>query len=1039
MPMKRSFLFLGVFLFSLAVHAQFRPDDLSGLSLWLRSDTLMTVSATNKVEAWGDAGGSEDGAAQTGSSLQPLLVDNVLAGFPAVRFDGFNDFMLFPERSSIYTVFMVACETESATPNFRSVLGHSSSYHFLRGGAEEIWHIDFVSPGISTGNTRLNFNEIDGTSTSFPYTPALLSVASNEPLAANQLSVDRGFYSRVWQGDWFELIVYDWALSESEIAEVENYLADRYMPSFVALDAVENTTLCDTTLCAPDGFAQYVWNGIAGDQCYTATDSEQLLLEVVDGFGRVTSQIIPITFPGNSAATQSTICSGESLELDSELDPTDYELSWTGASTDQTLEVSESGWYFYTATDALGCLVERGPWEIQVNDFGLTNALEDTVHVCAGQLIAPMNVQLSEVDIVWNETLVDSVLLAEISAWNYVEMVDAGGCVLLDSTYANVVGQAPDVHVSVTGSCQGDVVDFTETAGSDSPISSWMWTVNGTEQEAGANLSMPVNAWGDVPFTLWVETLAGCAASLDSTFQMKPFPVVDLAIPQLCQYSDFSVTPLVDLPQGAVAQIYWDVDGVLLAQDVLLASVEQQDSMFLSVQVVSDAGCMGTVDTTLFFLTSPNPTFNTSQPHCAGSEFSFNSFLNCPDCPTPLIYNWIFDDGNFSSQENPNHFYVSEGEYDVTLQVATPAGCVGSWTKVIGVYAPPPGIAIEYDLPCSGVPITLYDQTLAATGNYDWLIEGQAVGSQWSSQVTHTFEEPGTYLVGHQAGIFGCTAWEEFIVEILQGADPGFTVSASAPPLDYQLIPAVVQGTHVWDWGAGSSTTDTSPVVSFEEETYTISHTHVALNSCEATAALDWEVEQIETNIAVAGLQLLPGPAGNLQLHALVVNTSNHPISAVALQAGTESDAGFWEWHALALPAGEHEWVALGGEIPNVQLEVVCVNVKLELPALSELTLEDNRWCESFGASAWSLPYPNPAVGGFYIDVFLEAHTPNITIELIDALGRVTEIWSGDLVPGYQNVQLSAPQVAGGQYQLIVRKAGEIENRFSVVLLQPGG
>lgn len=1039
MAMKRIYLLLSLLVFAVVANAQFRPDDLGGLSLWLRSDTLMTVSATEKVESWGDAAGSADGATQTGSSLQPLLVQDVFAGYPAVRFDGFNDFMLFPERSDIYTVFIVACETDAATHNFRSVLGHSSSYHFLRGGAEEIWHIDFVSPGITSGSTRLNFSEVDGTSTTFPYEPALLSVSSTEPLAANQLSVDRGFYSRVWQGDWFELIVYDWVLSETEIADVENYLADRYMPSFVALEPVSNPSLCDTTICVPEGFAQYLWNGVAGDPCYTATDAGDVVLQVVDGFGRITEQTIPVTFPGNNTTGQISICAGQSTTLESGMDAAEYDLSWTGGSSESALEVDVSGSYFYTATDDLGCSVERGPWVVQVNDFGLTNALEDSVHLCSGQLITPMNVQLSEVEAIWNETLTDSVLLAESSAWNYLQLTDAQGCILIDSTYANVLGQAPVVHADVLAGCQGDYVLFTEDAFTDSPISAWEWTVDGqTLVSESADLSVQIGSWGDLPFTLWVESEAGCEAVLDSTFTVKPTPSVALAVPQLCEYSNFAITPLVDLPQGEVSQIFWDQDGVLLAQDVFLGSVEQADSLELSVEVVSDAGCSVSLDTTLFFLTAPNPTFNTSSPHCEGEVFSFNGFTNCPDCPLDLIYNWDFDDGTFSSQEDPDHFYVSAGQYEVTFQVATPEGCQNSWTNTVGVFSPPDDIGISFELGCSGIPVTFYDQTPSATGNYGWVINGEALGSGWSSSVEYTFDEPGSYAVSHQAGTSGCVASEDFVIEIVQGANPDFLILPVAPPLGFQFYPEQQDGAHTWQWDGGDISVEESPLVTFEEGSHLIAHTVVNENNCPAASEVEWEAVEIETNIAVAGVFTTFGPAGGLLVQALVVNTGNHAISAIALQANTETDAGFWEWHAITLEAGAHAYVSLNGEIPLYTQGLVCVHARLEVPLLVEWNLEDNQWCESLGESTWSLPYPNPASGGFYLDVFLEDYASDISVHLIDAAGRDAEIWQGDLEPGYQHMWMAAPQLAGGLYQLVIYKAGEVIEQHAVTLIQSG-
>ena len=168
-------------LFALAGRSQFRPDDLEGLALWLRSDTLVTASDVGKVNAWGNAVGGE-GATQTAVSLAPNIFEDVLAGYPSIRFSGGNDFMYMADQDNMHTVFIVCAEMENVTGNFRPILGHSTEYDFHRGADDLLWHPENAHPGILSGTTRLNFEEIDGTATTYPHAPSLLTVQSLEPL-----------------------------------------------------------------------------------------------------------------------------------------------------------------------------------------------------------------------------------------------------------------------------------------------------------------------------------------------------------------------------------------------------------------------------------------------------------------------------------------------------------------------------------------------------------------------------------------------------------------------------------------------------------------------------------------------------------------------------------------------------------------------------------------------------------------------------------------------------------------------------------------
>lgn len=50
-----------------------------------------------------------------------------------------------------------------------------------------------------------------------------------------------------------------------------------------------------------------------------------------------------------------------------------------------------------------------------------------------------------------------------------------------------------------------------------------------------------------------------------------------------------------------------------------------------------------------------------------------------------IKYHWDFGDGDSSSLKDPEHRYLNEGKYDVTLTVTTPDGCVKQETQIIEV------------------------------------------------------------------------------------------------------------------------------------------------------------------------------------------------------------------------------------------------------------------------------------------------------------------------------------------------------------------
>jgi hypothetical protein len=59
----------------------------AGLQLWLKADAGVTTTG-GAVTAWADQSGNHNDALQTSTGLAPVLVNNVVNGKPALRFDG---------------------------------------------------------------------------------------------------------------------------------------------------------------------------------------------------------------------------------------------------------------------------------------------------------------------------------------------------------------------------------------------------------------------------------------------------------------------------------------------------------------------------------------------------------------------------------------------------------------------------------------------------------------------------------------------------------------------------------------------------------------------------------------------------------------------------------------------------------------------------------------------------------------------------------------------------------------------------------------
>jgi gliding motility-associated-like protein len=75
-------------------------------------------------------------------------------------------------------------------------------------------------------------------------------------------------------------------------------------------------------------------------------------------------------------------------------------------------------------------------------------------------------------------------------------------------------------------------------------------------------------------------------------------------------------------------------------------------------------------------------------------------FVDSSSSDTPLTYLWNFGDGCTSTEQNPMHLYTEPGQYTVTLQITTTAGCTAVLTLT------KPGMITVHPTPVSDFDVT---------------------------------------------------------------------------------------------------------------------------------------------------------------------------------------------------------------------------------------------------------------------------------------------------------------------------------------------
>jgi hypothetical protein len=225
--------------------------------IWYDLDSEIGITNSQAIAALQDFSGNGNRAVSQATVNFPTYTTNAAGAFggkPVVRFDGSNDnWFAFTERADIRTVFWVMAEdTNVAAGGPRPLLGDDNTYNFHRSDPPNrfFWHGAHTHINIRNGLTTVDGEQVNGLQEPVPTVASIVAVRTVGAVTASRLMKDRGIAGRTWDGDLAELLVYNRALSDHEMAQVGYYLEEKYALS-TGFDVVDNADgATDVTLDA---------------------------------------------------------------------------------------------------------------------------------------------------------------------------------------------------------------------------------------------------------------------------------------------------------------------------------------------------------------------------------------------------------------------------------------------------------------------------------------------------------------------------------------------------------------------------------------------------------------------------------------------------------------------------------------------------------------------------------------------------------------------------------------------------------------------
>ena len=229
-------------------------------------------------------------------------------------------------------------------------------------------------------------------------------------------------------------------------------------------------------------------------------------------------------------------------------------------------------------------------------------------------------------------------------------------------------------------------------------------------------------------------------------------------------------------------------------------------------------------------------------------------------------YSWDFGDGNSSSSENPNHTYIMNGDYTVSLTVSNDCG-EDTYTQTITAGGPPAAI-FENNLSngCAPLTVTFTDISIGEVTNRMWIFPGGDVTTSINETVRVNYFNPGVYdviLVVENA--FGKDSLvKEDLIEVQPRPFAGFNFDINGLEVDFTNA-STSATTYLWDFGDGGNSFEENPMHTFPSTGDYIVNLIAANDFCNSSISI---TVSITTNSAKeitteSGVKVFPNPVSN--------------------------------------------------------------------------------------------------------------------------------------------------------------------------------
>lgn len=422
-----------------------------------------------------------------------------------------------------------------------------------------------------------------------------------------------------------------------------------------------------------------------------------------------------------------------------------------------------------------------------------------------------------------------------------------------------------------------DMVTYNATGGR--PTTEFVWLFGDGGTGSGRNTTH-VYTDPSEPKTFYVQLVAinnYCKDTLDIKEIFVAYPKANFIYGTSC---NSKTVEFENLSKGHTTATWYFGDGTTLVSmaDKLShtypASMTQAEASLVVYNDVS--GCTDTIVKKINFANTDSIGFNLSKNNgCSPLKVT----LSMPANPDIDLFVWSLGDGRLGIGNNFVATYVNEGSYEVSVYVKYKSGCIvfSSVKDTVVVYRPRANFNMTGVSGCIPAIVSFKDSTKsinAAITSYTWKYNNVIFGT--GPTASNTFSSVGTFpvklVVQDEMGCKDSIIKDIVVSDVKADFDINVNDVCAGKPIQFINKSSLNALSYLWDFGDGTTSTDSLPIHTFsQEKNYTIKLTVSNGNGCVNTMTKNnfVRIKNIHVNFnASPTFKTCPDLISNFQLQA---------------------------------------------------------------------------------------------------------------------------------------------------------------------------